>query len=116
MVFTNVGTPRSHYPRRDTYAVTRVQRGASIGANATIVCGNTLGRYSFVGAGAVVTRDVPDYALVYGNPARIRGWACYCGVGLTFATSAHDEQLEESECVECGRRYHKRGERVEPLT
>lgn len=127
MVFTNVGTPRSHYPRRGEYAVTRVGRGASIGANATIVCGHQLGRYCFVGAGAVVTRDVPDFALVYGNPARIRGWACYCGVKLDFTTSP-SESLERSSprstepsdlsasaqttCVECGRSYEKRRDRV----
>ena len=64
---------------QDEYRETLVKQGASIGANATIVCGNTLGRYCFVGAGAVVTRDVPDYAMVFGNPARVRGWVCYCG-------------------------------------
>src|SRR5262249_1834279 len=68
MVFTNVINPRSHVPRKDAYQTTRVKRGASIGANATIVCGVTIGRYAFVGAGTVITRDLPDYALVYGNP------------------------------------------------
>ena len=119
MVFTNVGTPRSHYPRRDAYSVTRVGRGASIGANATVVCGHQLGRYCFVGAGAVVTRDVPDFALVYGNPARIRGWTCYCGVKLTFtdrvsSAPAEDQRLEVACCEECGRSYEKRGEIVTP--
>ncbi|NLZ32345.1 MAG: Gfo/Idh/MocA family oxidoreductase [Firmicutes bacterium] len=81
MVFTNVKTPRSAYPRNtaEDYIPTVVKKGASIGANATIVCGVTIGRYSLVGAGAVVTRDVPDHAVVYGNPAGIRGWACKCG-------------------------------------
>jgi len=106
MVFTNVGTPRSHYPRKGQYVITRVCRGASIGANATVVCGHTLGRYSFVGAGAVVTRDVPDFALVYGNPARIKGWACYCGIRLPLAV---DDQHEEASCPECSRRYIREG-------
>jgi len=74
MVFTNVSNPRSHIERKDEYKTTLVQRGATIGANATILCGLTLGQYAFVGAGSVVTRAVPAYALVYGNPARIRGW------------------------------------------
>ena len=74
MVFTNVVNPRSHVERKDEYRETRVGRGATIGANATVVCGVTLGRYCLIGAGAVVTRDVPDYATVYGNPARLRGW------------------------------------------
>src|SRR5215467_12682698 len=82
MVFTNVINPRSHVPRRDEYQETLVKRGTSIGANATVVCGRTIGRYAFIGAGAVVTRDVPDFALVVGNPARIAGWVCLCGVKL----------------------------------
>ena len=81
-VFTNVVNPRAFVVRKDEYRPTRVKRGASIGANATIVCGVTLGRYCVVGAGGVVTRDVPDYAVVYGNPARVRSWVCWCGVGL----------------------------------
>jgi UDP-2-acetamido-3-amino-2,3-dideoxy-glucuronate N-acetyltransferase len=78
-VFTNVFNPRSAIPRMDEIRSTLVKKGASIGANATIVCGVTIGSYAFVGAGAVVTKDVPDYALVYGNPARIKGWMCECG-------------------------------------
>src|SRR5881397_1724434 len=78
MVFTNVVNPRSEIVRRDEYKRTLVRRGASIGANATIVCGTTIGTYAFVGAGAVVTRDVPDFALVMGNPARLTGWMCRC--------------------------------------
>jgi UDP-2-acetamido-3-amino-2,3-dideoxy-glucuronate N-acetyltransferase len=112
MVFTNVGTPRSHYPRKGQYTVTRVCRGASIGANATVACGHTLGRYSFVGAGAVVTRDVPDFALVYGNPARVRGWSCYCGVRLPLGI---DEGSENGACPECSRRYAREGHSVRPL-
>jgi len=82
MVFTNVVNPRSHVSRKHEYRPTLVKRGATIGANATIVCGYTIGRYAFIGAGAVVTKDVPDYALVVGNPARITGWMCQCGVKL----------------------------------
>jgi UDP-2-acetamido-3-amino-2,3-dideoxy-glucuronate N-acetyltransferase len=77
---------------------TLVKKGASIGANATIVCGNTIGEYAFVGAGSVVTKDVPPYAVVYGNPARVRGYACECGVKLDF----HDDRAR---CVECARSY-----------
>jgi UDP-2-acetamido-3-amino-2,3-dideoxy-glucuronate N-acetyltransferase len=82
MVFTNVITPRSHVNRKSEYQRTLVRRGASLGANSTIVCGVTVGRYAFVGAGAVVTRDVPDHALVVGVPARQVGWVCQCGVRL----------------------------------
>ena len=113
MVFTNVGTPRSHYPRRGEYLETRVKRGASIGANATVVCGNTLGAYAFVGAGSVVTRDVPDYGLVYGNPARLRGWACYCGEKLNLAVNDGEERTT---CGHCERAYIRRGTRVEMVS
>jgi UDP-2-acetamido-3-amino-2,3-dideoxy-glucuronate N-acetyltransferase len=81
-VFTNVVNPRSQVARRDEYRPTRVLRGATIGANATIVCGVTIGRHAFIGAGAVVTRDVPDFALMVGVPARRSGWMCRCGVKL----------------------------------
>jgi len=84
MVFTNVINPRSHVSRKDEYKTTLVKRGATIGANATIVCGVTIGRYAFVGAGAVVTKDVPDYALVVGVPARIVGWMSKHGERLHF--------------------------------
>jgi UDP-2-acetamido-3-amino-2,3-dideoxy-glucuronate N-acetyltransferase len=94
-VFTNVVNPRAHVERKDEYRTTRVKRGASIGANATILCGVTLGAYSFVGAGAVVTRDVPDHALVYGAPAHHRAWVCVCGEVL-------DDSLH---CARCGRSY-----------
>jgi UDP-2-acetamido-3-amino-2,3-dideoxy-glucuronate N-acetyltransferase len=82
MVFTNVVNPRSHVSRKHEYRRTLVRRGATIGANATIVCGVTLGQYAFVGAGAVVTHDVPAYALVIGVPARQIGWVCACGERL----------------------------------
>lgn len=82
MVFTNVFNPRAHIRRMDEARPTLVKRGASLGANCTIVCGVTIGRFAFVGAGAVVTKDVPDHALVYGNPAKVRGWVCVCGEKL----------------------------------
>jgi len=82
MVFTNVVNPRSEVIRKDEYRKTLVRRGVSIGANATVVCGITLGQYAFIGAGAVVTKDVPDFALMVGNPARRTGWMCRCGIKL----------------------------------
>jgi UDP-2-acetamido-3-amino-2,3-dideoxy-glucuronate N-acetyltransferase len=109
MVFTNVVNPRSHDSRKDEYRTTLVRRGATIGANATVVCGVTLGSYCFVGAGAVVTRDVPDHALVYGTPARIRGWMCQCGIQLEFASGADRDAVR---CADCGTAYDKRGEAV----
>ena len=84
MVFTNVINPRSGVIRRDEYMKTVVKKGASIGANATIVCGNSIGKYSFIGAGAVVTKDVPDYALMVGNPAKQIGWISEFGERLNF--------------------------------
>ncbi len=102
MVFTNVINPRSHVSRKNEYQRTLVRRGASIGANATIVCGITLGEYAFVGAGAVVTRDVPDYALVIGVPARQSGWVCQCGEVLPHAGR---EQRSPMRCAACGTRY-----------
>ena len=106
MVFTNVINPRSHVPRKDEYKRTLVRRGASIGANATIVCGVTLGEYCFVGAGAVVTRDVPAHALVVGVPARRSGWVCRCGVQLP-----RDSRLQ---CDACGSKYALRGDSIVP--
>jgi len=84
MVFTNVINPRSAVNRRDQYSKTTVKKGASIGANATIVCGNDIGQFAFIGAGAVVTKEVPDFALVVGNPARQIGWMSTYGHRLTF--------------------------------
>jgi len=101
MVFTNVVNPRSHIIRKHEYRKTLVKRGASIGANATVVCGVTIGQYAFVGAGAVVIRDVPDYALVVGNPARHIGWMCYCGIRLPGKGAA-------VQCSTCGRAYEIR--------
>ena len=110
MVFTNVINPRSHVTRKDEYRQTLVRRGASIGANCTVVCGTTIGRYAFVGAGAVVTKDIPDYALVYGNPARIHGWMCACGVALRFPPGDGT-----ASCAACGAAYEKSGNSVKPL-
>jgi UDP-2-acetamido-3-amino-2,3-dideoxy-glucuronate N-acetyltransferase len=98
MVFTNVINPRSHVNRKNEYRRTLVKRGASIGANATVVCGTTLGEYCFVAAGAVVTHDVPDYSLVMGVPAAHVAWMCSCGTKLP--AFRHD-----ASCPECGRRY-----------
>lgn len=97
MVFTNVINPRSHVSRKHEYVATLVRRGASIGANATIICGSTLGEYCFIGAGAVVSRDVPAYALMVGVPARQIGWMCQCGVRL--------EHGDAPTCGACGSTY-----------
>jgi UDP-2-acetamido-3-amino-2,3-dideoxy-glucuronate N-acetyltransferase len=106
MVFTNVVNPRSHVSRKDEYRRTLVRRGASIGANATVVCGHTIGCYAFIGAGAVVIRDIPDFALVVGNPSRIAGWMCQCGVKLDMSPDRGSD--EESSCPACGKSYRKK--------
>lgn len=106
MVFTNVINPRSHVSRKDEYRRTWVKRGASIGANATILCGTTLGEYCFVGAGAVVTKDVPAYAIVTGVPARRTGWVCVCGVTLRGKGAMS--------CSACGARYVERDGSLTP--
>lgn len=106
MVFTNVINPRSAVNRRDQYARTRVGRGASIGANATIVCGHDIGEFAFIGAGAVVTREVPAFALVVGNPARQTGWMSEFGHKLKFDADGM------ATCPESGQRYHLKDGRV----
>jgi UDP-2-acetamido-3-amino-2,3-dideoxy-glucuronate N-acetyltransferase len=98
MVFTNVFNPRSEIPRMNELRTTLVKRGATIGANATVVCGTTIGRYAFIGAGAVVTKDVPDYALMMGNPAKLSGWVCRCGEKL-------DAKKSKTKCKSCGNVY-----------
>jgi UDP-2-acetamido-3-amino-2,3-dideoxy-glucuronate N-acetyltransferase len=108
MVFTNVHNPRSHVSRKSDYRRTLVRRGATIGANATVVCGHTLGEYAFIGAGAVVTGDVPAYALVVGVPARRIGWMCRCAERLPEATGA-------VQCAKCGSRYRISAASCEPL-
>jgi UDP-2-acetamido-3-amino-2,3-dideoxy-glucuronate N-acetyltransferase len=110
MVFTNVFNPRSEIPRMDELRTTLVRRGATLGANCTIMCGVTIGEYAFVGAGSVVLEDVPDYALVMGVPGRVGGWMCRCGHRLGFA-----EKDGASVCQECGRGYRKKGKKVEAV-
>ena len=108
-VFTNVTNPRSAVNRRDQYAETRVGRGASIGANATIVCGHDIGDFAFIGAGAVVTKHVPDYALVVGNPSRQIGWMSEYGHRLEFGADG------TATCPESGARYELRDHRVRKI-
>ena len=103
MVFTNVINPRSHVSRKREFRRTLVRRGATIGANATIVCGHELGEYSFVAAGAVVTRPVPAYALVAGVPARLVGWMCQCGERLN--APAKPASGASFDCARCGEKY-----------
>lgn len=100
MVFTNVFNPRSFISRRKEFRKTLVKKGATIGANATVICGNTIGQYAFIGAGSVVTKDIPDYALVYGNPAKVKGWVCQCAEEITFRSN-------RAVCKACGKRYKK---------
>ena len=103
-VFTNVNTPRAHFPVHGVYARTLVREGASLGANSTVVCGHTVGRSALVAAGAVVTHDVKDYALVAGVPARQIGWVCACG-----------RRLGDSLACACGRRYRLEGDTLSPV-
>ncbi len=106
-VFTNVYNPRAFIERKAEFRPTLVKRGATIGANATIVCGVIIGRYSLVGAGAVVKSDVPDYAIVAGVPARQTGWTCKCGTTLNFnrRTPATGNMASETVCSYCGNKY-----------
>ena len=111
MVFTNVINPRSGIRRPlDEYLPTLVKKGATIGANATILCGNTIGKYAFIGAGSVVTKDVPDYALVYGNPAKLKGWMCECATKLNF------NPQEQARCAKCGKLYRLKDNKVERVS
>jgi UDP-2-acetamido-3-amino-2,3-dideoxy-glucuronate N-acetyltransferase len=113
MVFTNVVNPRAFIERKSEYRATLVRRGATVGANATIVCGVTVGEYCLVGAGAVVTRDVAPFATVYGTPARLHGWTCWCGVQLPVAVRAVPGEADEFRCRECGRSYRREGQGIE---
>ena len=110
-VFTNITNPRCKYPQEtaDKYVKTLLKEGTSLGANCTIVCGTTLGKHSFVGAGSVVTKDIPDYGLVYGNPAKLKGWMCECGTKLEF-------KGDKATCEKCSMQYSKNGEKVSPLS
>jgi UDP-2-acetamido-3-amino-2,3-dideoxy-glucuronate N-acetyltransferase len=107
MVFTNVMNPRSAVNRKAEYMHTQVGKGATIGANATIVCGNAIGAYAFIGAGAVVTKEVPDYALIVGNPARQIGWMSRYGQRLHFDINGR------ATCSESGEKYYLEGNRVQ---
>jgi UDP-2-acetamido-3-amino-2,3-dideoxy-glucuronate N-acetyltransferase len=98
MVFTNIYNPRAEIRKMDQVRPTLVKKGATIGANSTIICGNTLGRYCFIGAGAVVNKNVPDHALVVGNPAKQIGWACECGERLA----------DDMECMLCGKKFTRK--------
>lgn len=106
-VFTNVINPRSFIERKEEYRKTVIKKGASIGANSTIVCGNTVGKYAFIGAGAVVTKDIPDYALVVGNPARIIGYVCECGNKL-------EKEKEKFVCSSCNKVYEMVNQNLSP--
>ncbi len=110
MVFTNILNPRSAIIRKDRYIETRVGKGASIGANATIVCGNNLGKFCLVGAGAVVTKDVDDYSLVFGNPASHRGWVSEYGHKLEF------DETDTGECPESHEKYKLKDRKVYKLS
>lgn len=124
-VFTNVYNPRAFIERKHEFKSTLVKRGATIGANATIVCGATIGRYALIAAGALVRKDVPDYAVVAGVPARQIGWVCQCGVSLELRVADdtsqpvgmvgdmnRHEQHVASQCVHCGDRYELRDGRL----
>jgi UDP-2-acetamido-3-amino-2,3-dideoxy-glucuronate N-acetyltransferase len=106
VVFTNVVNPRSAIPRKSEFRPTLVRKGATLGANSTLLCGITIGRYAFVGAGAVVTKGVPDHALVVGVPARRAGWMCACGVRLGAASKGRGGRAGFA-CAACGARYRK---------
>jgi len=108
MVFTNVFNPRSFISRKKEFRETLVRKGAAIGANATIICGNTIGQYAFIGAASVVTKNVPDYALVYGNPGRVKGWVCQCAEEITFRSG-------KAVCKACGKHYKKDRSGVKPI-
>ena len=109
MVFTNIINPRSAVVRRDQYIETLVKKGASIGANATIICGNTIGSYSLIGAGSVITKDVPDYALIIGNPGKQIGWVSQYGHRLEF-----NEDLKAT-CPESGELYELKNDKVKRI-
>jgi len=107
MVFTNVVNPRAHVSRKHEYRRTVVRRGATLGANSTVICGHTIGEYAFIGAGAVVTRDIPPHALMVGTPARRIGWVCRCGVRLGDGPG-------DVACPDCGGQYRVGDASCEP--
>ncbi len=111
MVFTNILVPRSEIVRRDEYVKTIIRTGASMGANCTIICGTEVGRYALIGSGAVVSKDVPDYALMVGVPARRIGWACRCGYTLPKTADANGML----QCQVCGNQYTEENGRLHPV-
>ncbi|MFA5165752.1 MAG: acyltransferase [Candidatus Paceibacterota bacterium] len=109
VVFTNDLNPRAEFPKtKEQYLKTLVKIGATLGANSTIVCGHEIGSYAFIGAGAVITENIPDYAIVAGNPAKIIGWMCRCGEKLHF-------ESDGAKCAKCQRKYLKNGEGVSEI-
>lgn len=108
MTFTNVSTPRAKYPKNGNYEKTLVKTGASIGAHATILPGITIGSWTLIGAGSVVTKDIPNYAIAYGNPAKVRGWICECGKKLP-------KEFKKAACKNCLRAYQKKGIHINQL-
>lgn len=104
-VFTNVKNPRSHVSRKREFQKTVVKRGATLGANCTVMCGSTIGRYAFVGAASLVTHDVPDHALVLGVPARQKGFMCQCGERLVFKSRS-------ASCARCGSKFNKKNKKI----
>jgi UDP-2-acetamido-3-amino-2,3-dideoxy-glucuronate N-acetyltransferase len=109
MVFTNIINPRSHIVRKNEYKQTIVKKAASIGANATIICGVTIGKYTLIGAGSVITKDIPDYSLVYGNPAKHMGWVSENGLKLNF------DKNGEAICPQSNERYKLSNNTVEKI-
>jgi UDP-2-acetamido-3-amino-2,3-dideoxy-glucuronate N-acetyltransferase len=103
VVFTNIKNPRAFIERKKEFQETLVKKGATLGANSTILCGNTIGRYSLIGAGSVITKNTPDYSLFIGNPAKHKGWICECGNILINET--YTEKQKDLECSVCGNLY-----------
>jgi len=111
MVFTNILIPRSEIIRRDEYVKTTIRKGASMGANCTIICGNEIGQYALIGSGAVVSKNVPAYAIMAGVPARRIGWACRCGHTLPKSTG----KAQALQCQACGNEYNDNGDTLTPV-
>jgi len=109
MTFTNILNPRSKYPQKGKYIKTKVGEGVSFGAHCTIVCGIEIGEWAFIGAGSVVTKDIPAYAIVFGTPARIKGWMCECGEKL-------ESEFKTCTCKKCKRKYKKSGTTVQKIS
>lgn len=107
VVFTNDLNPRAGFPKnKDQYLKTLIKTGSSLGANSTIICGHEIGKYAFIGAGAVVAKDIPDYAIAVGNPAKVIGWMCECGERI------FEKNESECSCKKCSRNYKKQDEKI----